>query len=330
MHLSPLVRSMFRGPFRIPAGTDLDALDGTFRAPVHYAVMHNKIDAFLTLFEAGAVVDSTAMGYAARYSNMQMMECLLDTVPSLLREHYTTPPLLVAVQHFNANAVVALLKAGADPNKYPRHEESPLGYAVKADASALARILVDAGAKDDGALSYAILHHRDIDLIESLIPATSSTALNRCPFYAIQHNASMETVRLLLTSGGSPDGDKYVCPLTVAMTNGTRYTELLLQHGACPFVRWNVTAHPDSVRLVKTAQLSLLEANRRTEIACFVAVYRPLRYTAEEGVIDERFIHPLAHLTWAHGVRPIRRRLVAYLVERKRRNGLLLELRAGF
>jgi hypothetical protein len=330
MYLSPMVQSMFRGPFRMPPGTDVNALDGTFRAPVHYAVMHNKIDAFLTLFEAGAVVDSTAMGYAARYSNTQMMECLLTTVPSLLHEYYSTPPLLVAVQHFNANAVVALLKAGADPNSYPKHEQSPLMYAVKGNGSVLASILVEAGAKDDEALSYAILHHLDIDLIESLIPATSSTALNRCPFYAIQHNASVHMVRLLLTSGASPDGDKYVCPLTVAMTNGPRYTKLLLQHGACPFVRWNAVANIESVRLVKTAQLGILEANRRTEIACFVACYLPLRYTSEDGVIDERFVHPLAHLTWAHGVRPIRRRLVAYLVERKRRNGILLELRAGF
>lgn len=324
-----MVQSMFKGPFRIPPGTDVNVLDDTFRSPLHYAVMHNKIDAFLTLFEAGAVVDSTAMGYAARYSNQQMMTCLLTTVPSLLRE-YSTPPLLVAVQHFNVNAVVALLKAGVDPNSYPKHEQSPLMYAVKGNGSVLVTILVEAGAKDDGALSYAIIHHRDIDVVESLIPATSSIALNRCPFYAVQHDISVQTLRLLLTSGASPDGDNYVCPLTVAMTTGARYTKLLLQHGACPFVRWNVDAQIDSVRLVKTAQLAILEANRRTEMACFIACYLPLRYTIKDGVIDDRFIHPLAHLTWAYGVRPIRKRLVAYLVERKRRNGLLLELRAGF
>jgi ankyrin repeat protein len=329
MYLSPLVQSIFKGPFKIPPGTDVNALDGTFRAPVHYAVMHNKIDTFLTLVEAKAVVDTTAMSYAARYSNFEMTTCLLSTVPSLLCEHYLTPPLLVAVQHFNANAVVALLKAGVDPNRYPLYEKSPLMYAVKGPASVLASILVDAGAKDDAALSYALLHRRDIDMIESLIPATSPAALKRSTFYAVQNNASLEIVKLLLTSGASPDGDTHVCPLTVAISNGTEYTKLLLQHGACPFVRWNVTAMTESVRMVKMAQLCILEANRRTEIACFIACFRPLRYTAEDGVIDARFIHPLAHLTWAHGVRPIRKRLVAYLVEKKRRNGLLLQLRAS-
>jgi hypothetical protein len=238
--------------------------------------------------------------------------------------------LLVAVQHFNANSVMALLKAGVDPNRYPIYEKSPLMYAVKGPSSVLASMLVDAGAKDDEALSYAILHRRDIDMIESLLPATSSAALNRSSYYAIQNNTPVEIVKLLLTSGASPDGDAYVCPLTVAMSHGTEYTELLLQHGACPFVRWDVTAITHSVRLVKMAQLRILEANRRTEISCFIACYRPLRYTEEEGVIDARFIHPLAHLTWAHGVRPIRKRLVAYLVEKKRRNGLLLQLRAFF
>jgi ankyrin repeat protein len=330
MYLSPMVQSMFKGSFKIPPGTDINALDGTFRAPVHYAVMHNKIDIFLTLVEAKAVVDTTSMSYAARYSNTQMMECLLSTMPSLLQEKYLTPPLLVAVQHFNTHAVVALLKAGVDPNSYPSYEQSPLMYAVKRHASALASILVDAGARSDEALAYAILHHRDIDLIESLIPATSSAVLNRAPFYAVQHNARLKILKLLLTSGASPDGDKHVCPLIAALSQGSSYTELLLQHGACPFVQWNDYAHADSVRLVKTAQLSILEANRRTEIACFIACYPPLRYTVEAGAIDARFIHPLAHLTWAYGVRPIRKRLVAYLVEKKRRNGLLLELRRGF
>jgi hypothetical protein len=60
-----------------------------------------------------------------------------------------------------------------------------------------------------------------------------------------------------------------------------------------------------------------LEDNHRNAVACFIACCRPLRYTVEEGVIDERFIHPMAHLTWAYGVRPIRRRLLEYLVERR-------------
>lgn len=320
---------MFKGEFKIPPGADVNALDGTFRSPVCYALMHNRIDAFRTLLAAGAVVDATAMGYAARYSNTEMMKCLLTEVPSLLREYYSTPPLLIAVQHLNTNAVLPLLDARVDPNRYPQHEISPLLYSAKANCSVLASILVEAGAKDDYVLSYAITKKRDLDFIESLIPATSPAALNRSTFFAIQNNAGVAAVKLLLSARASPDGDKFVCPLTAAVSKGVNYTELLLQHGAYPFIRAG-EADSDALRLLKTAQLSILEENLRAELACFIACYRPVRYTVDKGDIPARYVHPLAHLTWAYGVRPIRVRIVAYLVPKKRRKALLSTLREGF
>lgn len=313
---------MFKGGFKIPPGADVNARDESFRAPVHYAVMHNKIDAFLTLVHAKANVDTVAMSYAARYSNFEMTTCLLATVPNLLREHYAIPPLLVAVQHFNAGAVLALLKAGVSPNVYPWYERSPLMYALRNDLPTIVEILVDAGAVDDEALDYALEHRKDA-YVKRLIPATSKSALDKSVLVAVQH-ADVSTVRVLLDARASPDKHS---PLTVALSRGREYTRLLLEYGASPFVYFE-NVKIDTLQLLNAAQLRILEDNRRTEIACFIACYRPLRYTEEEGAIDERFIHPLAHLTWAYGVRPIRKRLVAYLVEKNRRNALLVSLRA--
>ena len=93
---------------------------------------------------------------SVKQGNLEVVAILAELCPEHLNiehnygfRHYETP-LSLAVKAQASDMVRVLVDAGADPNTVTqiafRHYETPLSLAVKAQASDMVRILVDAGA----------------------------------------------------------------------------------------------------------------------------------------------------------------------------------------
>jgi hypothetical protein len=192
----------------------------------------------------------------------------------------------------------------------PNATQDAMSHAINEASPSMVALLLRHGVVPTQESFYRAFKNECVEIIEMLIPFVD---LTHTVYYAMTHWCSLHVVRRLLEAGAIPD------PRAVAraLMTSVPYVQLLLEYGASPFVDIPLYASDTSRRVIQKAQLRILEDNHRNAVACFIACYRPLRYTEEEGVIDERFIHPMAHLTWAHGVRPIRKRLLDYLVERR-------------
>jgi hypothetical protein len=223
---------------------------------------------------------------------------------------------LTAVKEGNVEGASLILSQGL-PNAATRH--LAMSDAIKDRSPSMVALLLRFGIAPTQESFFRALEC--VEIVEMLIPFVS---LTNVVHDAISSWASVQVVRMLLEAGAPAKGNA----VTRACMTSVPYIDLLLAYGASPFVDIPLYACDKATRVIQKAQLRILEDINCNGIACFIACYRPLRYTEEEGVIDERFIHPLAHLTWAHGVRPIRRRLVEYLVDRRSTRALLVRLRA--
>lgn len=120
--------------------------------------------------------------------------------------------LSLACERGHLQAVKALLKAGADPNKYRYNDSSPLYLASRHGFDSIVRELISHGAKVD---------------------VESNEENERTPLIAAIIYCDLSTVRYLLVNGASPDWPTDERPIAVAA--GCAKYEciiLLLEHGA--------------------------------------------------------------------------------------------------
>ena len=190
----------------------------------------------------------------------------------------------------------------------PIDEAAAVLVSIEESSPKILRTLLDAGAPlPDVALFHAFKYGKGTEIMNMLIPLASRKVLNKSVYLAIVCRVGCPVVRQLIEAGASVDGS-----LTEATNTHVPYLELLLQCGADPFVESARYAVASRVRVLQEAQSQSLKEKRRTEIACFIACYRPSAY---QGTIPDELVHSLAPLVWPQGCSRIRRRVVAYLVD---------------
>ncbi|KAI1656011.1 ankyrin repeat-containing domain protein [Daldinia decipiens] len=154
-------------------------------------------------------------------------------------------PLLLAVEESFRDAVIMLLKYGADPNLAAGPEfETPFAISVVEDKSDLTRILLTYGGdvnhtltSGDTALMAAIIKKRTKRVIDMLLEyGSDANAKNReghCPLYEAILSNRIEVVISLLDHGANPNlpGPKHMLWPSAGLP---RILELLLARGADP------------------------------------------------------------------------------------------------
>jgi hypothetical protein len=217
--------------------------------------------------------------------------------------------LIKAVGQSDLEELKLLLRQGVWFDQ-PIDEAAAVLVSIEESSPNILRTLLDAGASlPDVALFHALKYDKSTAIIDMLIPLASREVLNNSVYPAIVCRVSCPMVRRLIEAGASVDDPSLV---TMATATHIPYLELLLQYGADPFVESARYAYPSRVRLLQKAQSNKLNEKRRTQIACFIACYRPAAY---QGTIPDELVHSLAPLVWPQGCGGIRRRVVAYLVD---------------
>jgi hypothetical protein len=232
-------------------------------------------------------------------------------IKALALEHTSQTRLMAAVRRDDVATVSALLAEGERFDKVGG--EAAILLAIEQQSPRLLRVLMDTGTPiPDIALCHAFTYDHLPEIVDLLIPRISAVALADSVYIAIVCRTSLRVLDQLLDAGAPCDGVNGRHPLTEATTSHIPYLELLLRRGADPFVPADRTARGTRERVLQQAQAKSLEEKRRTQIACFVACYRPAAY---QGTIPDELVHPLAPLVWPQGCGGIRRRVVAYLVD---------------
>lgn len=138
----------------------LNALDGQFRAPIHYAINAGQVEAFEVLLDAGADIEK---GIA----------CTGNTYFGLSALHW-------AVQRCRHVMAKRLIDAGADIELPLGHR--PLKIACAHAAVDSAAVLIDAGAEVDGCDSlgdtalFAACEYQCLEAVELLLAAGANPA----------------------------------------------------------------------------------------------------------------------------------------------------------
>ncbi|KAI2779439.1 ankyrin repeat-containing domain protein [Daldinia loculata] len=154
-------------------------------------------------------------------------------------------PLLLAVEESFRDAVVMLLKYGADPNLAAGPEcETPFAISIAEDKSDLTRILLTYGGdvnhtmtNGDSALMAAIIKKRTKRVIDMLLDyGSDANVKNReghCPLFEAIMSNRIEVVISLLDHGANPNlpGPKHMLWPAAGLP---RILELLLARGADP------------------------------------------------------------------------------------------------
>ncbi|KAF3066356.1 Ankyrin-1 [Daldinia childiae] len=154
-------------------------------------------------------------------------------------------PLLLAIEESFRDAVIMLLKYGADPNLAAGPEfETPFAMSVVEDKSDLTRILLTYGGdvnhtltSGDTALMAAIIKKRTKRVIDMLLDyGSDANVKNReghCPLYEAILSNRIEVVISLLDHGANPNlpGPKHMLWPAAGLP---RILELLLARGADP------------------------------------------------------------------------------------------------
>lgn len=223
-------------------------------------------------------------------------------------------PLMASVRQDDLPKVSALLEEGERFDKLGG--EAAILYAIEQQSPRLLQILMDAGTPvPDISLCHAFRYEHHPEIVSLLLHRISAAALMDSVYIAIVFRTSIRVVQQLIDEGASCDGVQGRRPITEATTSHIPYLELLLQRGADPFVPADLSALGTRERVLMQAQSKSLEEKRRTRIACFLACYRPAAYL-EFATIPDKLVHSLAPLVWPQGCGGIRRRVVAYLVDK--------------
>lgn len=232
-------------------------------------------------------------------------------IKALALEHQSATSLMTAVRRDDVATVSVLLEEGERFDKISG--EAAILLAIEQQSPRLLQALMDAGTPiPEIALCHAFTYEHRKEIVDLLIPRITAVALNDSVYIAIVCRTSLRVLDQLLDAGAPCDGIQGRRPLTEATTSHIPYLELLLQRGADPFVPADRTARGTRERALQQAQSQSLTEKRRTQIACFIACYRPAAY---QGTIPDELVHPLAPLVWPQGCGGIRRRVVAYLVD---------------
>ena len=122
--------------------------------PLTYAAAHGYLDAAGSELARGVSPDQkdgtgmTALGYAARSGNLEMMRLLLDNgaSPNLRSGDHPWPPVLYAVHKKRMEAVRLLIERGADVNGSTLTGFTPLMMAAGHGNVPMVKLLLSAGA----------------------------------------------------------------------------------------------------------------------------------------------------------------------------------------
>ena len=232
-------------------------------------------------------------------------------IKALALDHQPATSLMAAVRRDDVATVSVLLEEGERFDTVGG--EAAILLAIEQQSPRLLRVLMDAGTPvPDIAMCHAFTYNHLPEIVDLLIPRMSAAALNDSVYIAVACRTSLRVLDQLLDAGAPCDGVRGRHPLTEATTSYIPYMELLLRRGADPFVPADRTARGTRERALQQVQAKSLEEKRRTQIACFVACYRPAAY---QGTIPDELVHSLAPLVWPQGCGGIRRRVVAYLVD---------------
>ena len=119
---------------KIPKRKEREGVDRMGRIPLHYVALEGTVDAIEAQLAAGAPIDAqddngmTPLMFAVQQSRTQAVELLLNrgADPELADRHENTPlKRAVGATPAHASMVVALLRAGADPDRQNSYGKSP-------------------------------------------------------------------------------------------------------------------------------------------------------------------------------------------------------------
>ena len=179
----------------IKAGANINARNGKYDTPLDFAMRTRNTESAIALVHAvlikvGADVDNSLLHIAVQHNNMEMIRALIavgvdpNSHYHSYRLNHSFYPLDLAIRNGHIEAVIALIKAGANVNAKNKNNKTPLdkvisGFPrigiVEKNSMETAIVLIKAGAyisaqDKDGLLQEAVkLNH--IEAVKFLVAA---------------------------------------------------------------------------------------------------------------------------------------------------------------
>ena len=136
--------------FLLARGADIGAIDAQGRAPLHYAVTNNRLEAARLLLDSGADINQTGEDRAGTAFRKRFFSEKSDALPEAyedLIERRSSPPLVSAVWNEDLTMARFLLDRGAEVNPPGGGTlDSPLRSAALMNRIEAVRLLLERGA----------------------------------------------------------------------------------------------------------------------------------------------------------------------------------------
>ncbi len=182
---------------------------------------------------------TTALSWAVYWDNLEVVNQLIKARANVnAGNDIGMTPLMLAVRNRNPEMVAVLLKAKADPDKEMWTGETPLMTAARLGQTAIAKMLIDAGAnvntseprKNQTALMWAI-SYRNPDIAKLLIEAGANVNVHTTK---LKEDKSYSPMILEGYAGNvtSVSQGGYTPLMFAARANDLETAKLLINHGA--------------------------------------------------------------------------------------------------
>ncbi|KKT23685.1 MAG: hypothetical protein UW09_C0003G0207 [candidate division TM6 bacterium GW2011_GWF2_43_87] len=202
-------------------GVDVNAARAVYASPLHSAAELGKLDIVKFLFENGAYINQSKLGFTPLFSavqggNLDVISYLIDVAKADVNavDQWGTTPLHKAIRSNQLEAVKLLVKKGADVNQKTKHFGTPLFSAAEKGNLEIMRYLiedehVDVNVKVDDSENFTPLHNavtfHKLDAVKFLIKKGADVNQGNwrlmTPLFFAVRDANLAIVRCLVEEG---------------------------------------------------------------------------------------------------------------------------------